>query len=170
MERGAAGVAALAAAIVLAGPEAVTAGGGAPYRPVAGEVAQSVRHALQGATGRLAQEGCVGILDEFQDSSGRPLRATLADLSLTPEKYLERIFFYDAEGVGHCRQTQVLAMTTPGSRVVLVCGARFAAARRRDPRLTEVVLIHETLHTLGLGENPPTTREITSRVFLRCGR
>ena len=168
MGRGrAAGVVALTAGMMLGGPRAVR---GAPsYRRVAGEVAHSVRGALDGARGMLARKGCVRILEEFKDASGRPLRATLDELALTPAEYLERLFVYDGEGSGHCRKTHVLAMTTPGSRVVLVCGARFAAARRRDPRLTEVVLIHETLHTLGLGENPPTTGEITSRVFARCG-
>jgi len=30
------------------------------------------------------------------------------------------------------------------------------------------VFIHEMLHTLGLGENPPSTQEITGRVLLQC--
>ena len=30
-------------------------------------------------------------------------------------------------------------------------------------------MIHEFLHTLGLGENPPTSQEITERVSNRCG-
>jgi len=30
-------------------------------------------------------------------------------------------------------------------------------------------MIHEALHTLGLGENPPTSAEITERVLARCG-
>jgi len=29
-------------------------------------------------------------------------------------------------------------------------------------------IIHEMLHTLGLGENPPSSREITQRVNERC--
>ncbi len=31
------------------------------------------------------------------------------------------------------------------------------------------MVIHEMLHTLGLGENPPTSIEITQRVKGRCG-
>jgi hypothetical protein len=31
-------------------------------------------------------------------------------------------------------------------------------------------VIHEALHTLGLGENPPTSTEITSRIAARCQR
>jgi hypothetical protein len=30
------------------------------------------------------------------------------------------------------------------------------------------LIIHEMLHTLGLGENPPSSREITQRVTERC--
>jgi len=30
------------------------------------------------------------------------------------------------------------------------------------------MVIHEVLHTLGLGENPPTSTEITLRVEGRC--
>jgi hypothetical protein len=30
-------------------------------------------------------------------------------------------------------------------------------------------VIHETLHTLGLGENPPSSAEIDSAVARRCG-
>jgi hypothetical protein len=37
-----------------------------------------------------------------------------------------------------------------------------------NPTLAEAMVIHEMLHTLGLGENPPTTFEITDRVMARC--
>jgi hypothetical protein len=29
-------------------------------------------------------------------------------------------------------------------------------------------VVHELLHSLGLGENPPTSREITAQVLKRC--
>ena len=38
----------------------------------------------------------------------------------------------------------------------------------KNPTLAEAMVIHEMLHTLGLGENPPTTFEITDRVLSRC--
>jgi hypothetical protein len=31
-----------------------------------------------------------------------------------------------------------------------------------------MVVLHETLHTLGLGENPPDSRAITRQVTARC--
>ena len=39
---------------------------------------------------------------------------------------------------------------------------------RDDPTWAEVVVIHEALHTLGLGENPPSSAEISIRVAARC--
>ena len=33
----------------------------------------------------------------------------------------------------------------------------------------EILLIHELLHSLGLGENPPTSAQITNTVMARCG-
>jgi hypothetical protein len=31
------------------------------------------------------------------------------------------------------------------------------------------MIIHEILHSLGLGENPPSSDEITKQVAARCG-
>ena len=38
----------------------------------------------------------------------------------------------------------------------------------RERVTAEVYVIHEMLHTLGLGENPPTSQEITQRVKRQC--
>jgi hypothetical protein len=161
----------LAAAWLLCGSGRAAEGQAASYRRLmgAGLEAWSVRGAVQGAQKRLAREGCRRILDEFSDTDGRSLQHNLERLALTPGEYLDRLVFYDAFETGRCRLPAVLAMTTPGSRAVWVCGARFAAAHQRDRRLTEMVLIHEALHTLGLGENPPSTHQISERVFERCG-
>jgi hypothetical protein len=40
---------------------------------------------------------------------------------------------------------------------------------RQDGVTVELVLIHELLHSLGLGENPPSSAEITRQVTKRCG-
>jgi hypothetical protein len=60
----------------------------------------------------------------------------------------------------------VAAFTGPGSRVVFVCGARFAEI---DRGRAELVVIHELLHTLGLGELPPRSSEIDRAVATSCG-
>jgi hypothetical protein len=49
---------------------------------------------------------------------------------------------------------------------VFVCIAPFAEQR---PGIRENTLIHEMLHSLGLGENPPSSGEINGQVMRRCG-
>jgi hypothetical protein len=50
-----------------------------------------------------------------------------------------------------------------------VCGRVFREAASRQESRAEIAVIHEALHTLGLGENPPDSLEITRRVAERCG-
>jgi len=38
----------------------------------------------------------------------------------------------------------------------------------KNRELAELIVIHEFLHSLGLGENPQTSVEITARVKARC--
>ena len=37
------------------------------------------------------------------------------------------------------------------------------------PQDREITIIHEMLHSLGLGENPPESVAITAQVLKRCG-
>ena len=46
--------------------------------------------------------------------------------------------------------------------------SRFARNQTQNPSLAEAMVIHEMLHTLGLGENPPSSLEINERVRARC--
>jgi hypothetical protein len=133
-------------------------------------VAETVRWALQGASRRLGTASCQTLLVDFQDKAGRPLQARLEELDHTASDYLRLVLFRDGTKTARCRDTQIVAFTTPGSRVVFVCEETFEGHWRRDRRFAEAVLIHEALHTLGLGENPPTSREITRQVLERCGR
>jgi hypothetical protein len=55
-----------------------------------------------------------------------------------------------------------------GASHVFVCGPRFLSAWKRGPHLVEITVIHEVLHTLGLGENPPSSRAITNVVREHC--
>jgi hypothetical protein len=124
--------------------------------------------AIRGAAEQLADERCEALLDEFADGAGRPLRSVLSGYGLGVSEYMSQVFFYDApESACHGAN---LILTTPGSRVVFVCGARFQREMWRNPRNAEAVVIHELLHTLGLGENPPSSDEITARVRARCGQ
>lgn len=130
--------------------------------------AGSVERALAGARRRLRDEECQRIYTEFEDAEGQPLRAALDRAGTTGEEYLDRLFFYDGTRMTQCDRRTVLAFTTRGSRVVFVCAAQFSQAARMDPLLAEAALIHESLHSLGLGENPPTSLAITRVVMARC--
>ena len=82
---------------------------------------------------------------------------------------LRFVVFTDGLTRGTCQGEQY-AYTTPGNRVVFVCVSRFTTGWRNNPAYAEASLIHEVLHTLGLGENPPSSSEITDRVRNACGR
>ena len=115
----------------------------------------------------LANPRCREIFVQFRDVAGRTLQERLDSLGETGESYLGRIRFADRAGVDPCAAA-VLAMTTPGARVVSLCGTTFAALARRNPHATAVVVLHEELHSLGLGENPPTSQEISRRIETSC--
>lgn len=128
-----------------------------------------VRKALDGAARRLARPECGRLLSEFRDGEGRSLRENLEALGLDAPTYVRGyVFFYDGADRGTCERASILAVTEPHSHVVHVC-PRFSQASRTNPRLSEAILIHEALHTLGLGENPPSSAEITRRVLKACG-
>jgi len=126
-----------------------------------------VRLARDGAARRLASPACAQIFSDFVDGSGRPLQEQLDAYNLSGPEYLALVYFAPGAEDGRCGNEAVLATTHPGSRLVKVCG-RFGQAYRKDPRWAEFVVIHETLHTLGLGEDPPSTYEISARVAARC--
>jgi hypothetical protein len=128
----------------------------------------AARSALQAASKRLAKPACQSVLSEFRDERGRPLTEKLRDLGTSPQAYLRLVVFFDGGGSPQCAKPGVLAFTSRNSRVVYLCGRDFERAARRDPRETQITLIHELLHTLGLGENPPTPRDISFRVLQHC--
>ena len=130
--------------------------------------AAAVTRALAGARRRMQRPGCQRLFTDFQDEGGRPLREALERYGASGEEYLDRLVFYDGTHQAICDRKAVLAYTSPGNQVVFVCSPQFTRAAFADPRLAEAALIHESLHSLGLGENPPTSREITARVLSRC--
>jgi len=127
-----------------------------------------VQTALLFATSKLSNTSCQELFADFQDLSGRSLATKLETLGETASSYLTLIQFYDAGEEGPCRPNR-LALTVPESRVVYLCGPRFRKSVRQTPGRAAAVLIHEELHSLGLGENPPSSAEITDRVLNRCG-
>ena len=123
--------------------------------------------AIRAAARRLDDPRCQAVLTDFTDPGGRPLRETLDAEGLRPRELLGRLFFSEGSR-GRCGP-RTLAYTTPRSRVVFVCSARFMRMWSENRAYVEAVIIHEALHALGLGENPPAPEEITARVLDRCG-
>ncbi|MBK6407661.1 MAG: hypothetical protein IPF66_23165 [Holophagales bacterium] len=69
-----------------------------------------------------------------------------------------------------CRRRPAYAWIPVGGDVVFVCTSRFTTLVKKNEWLAGNILVHETLHSLGLGENPPSSEAITEMVGRRCGR
>ncbi len=136
--------------------------------PVDPFLAAAAADAIAAAENALARPRCEAIFSDFHDPSGRPLSADLETLGLSGGGFLRSLKYANGEHLSLC-PAGVLAATRRGSRVVYLCGTRFAAAHRSNPRLGAALILHEALHALGLSENPPTSLEITAGVLARCG-
>jgi hypothetical protein len=133
-------------------------------------VRMQVQRAISGAARRLAAANCQSIFSEFRDEAGQPLQSTLDAMHQTGAEYLAALRFIEGGGHSRCRSSSsVAAFIEPRSHVVYICGARFQSQFTQSAEVTEILLIHELLHALGLGENPPASSEITHRVMARCG-
>jgi hypothetical protein len=129
--------------------------------------ADALRTALDRAWTSLRDPDCARVLTVFSDRAGQPLQARLATSGIGVEEHLTRIVFIDNTREQRCR-TGIVAFTEPGTYVVRVCVEEFKRTWQQDQRHITAALIHETLHTLGLGENPPTSSEITTTVLEMC--
>ncbi len=130
----------------------------------------SLQQALALARRKLLLAACRDVFGDFADRDGRPLLADLAATGRSAADYLEGIRFLDGRWTGPCLPSGIYAWTHPGGGAVHLCLERFAPLARTNPSVAANILIHEELHALGLGEDPPTSRVITSRVGRRCGR
>ena len=129
---------------------------------------RAVIDALETASARFADADCRKILTDFEDGNGRALADQLSSLAVDIQRYLTMITFIDDRRHPRC-VTGILATTAPGSRVVRVCADELKSIHAQQPEYVAASFIHEILHTLGLGENPPSSRQITARVLARCG-
>ena len=146
----------------------------AETRPLSVADSGTVEWVRSGATKRLQATECQKLLTDFSDLQGRALRERLEASGLSAGDYLQTIVFVDGSSTRSCQRSDVLFVASPGAAIVAVCHAegmpfsRLAQARLRNPWFAETLLIHEMLHTLGLGEDPPTTQQITWQVKQRC--
>ena len=126
--------------------------------------------ALSDAESKLARDRCLQVFSDFRDASGRTLRANLDGFGRTGGSYLQWMVFFDGYGKPRCEKRGTLAWTSPNSRVVYLCSPQFLEKVLSNPWLASTLIIHEELHSLGLQEDPPTSKEITAKVIERCGR
>jgi hypothetical protein len=145
---------------------AAAARAGAPLT-LTGWDARAVDRARAGALERLESAECRKVFTDFTDAEGRTLQENLDEWSASPAEYIGLIPFLDGSSRPLCRNGKTALVASPGVRRVFVC-PRFAELQLEQPRVAESMLIHEILHTLGLGENPPSSLEITQRVEARC--
>ena len=129
----------------------------------------AVRGAVEGAAARLARRGCQDVLSDFTDESGQNLATGLETSGRSPAEAFGLLRFFDDRGAAQCHAGTTLAFTQTGSSLIRVCGREFRDRSMRNRMTTEIIVIHEFLHALGLGENPPTSQTITERVAVRCG-
>jgi hypothetical protein len=131
-----------------------------------------IRAAVIGARMRLERPDCQRVLTDFRDGDGRPLIEGLDALGLPASDYLfDRVWFVDGADTPQCRRDgKTAAFTKSGHKVIRICPARFRSGFEHEFVAAEILVIHEMLHTLGLGENPPTSLHITEQVRRRCGR
>lgn len=167
--------AAAAVGLQVMSPSAGVAGGDAEafvarVRLRDASAAAAVRRALNGAKRKIQDPRCRVVLSDFRDLEGRTLESVLESAGLSAEAHLARVFFYDGSGHPLCASPATLGGTEPGSRVVYICAAAFVRKHRTNPYEAENLILHEMLHSLGLGENPPHPSEIRAGITRRCGQ
>jgi hypothetical protein len=116
----------------------------------------------------LATPRCRSVLTQFADREGHALADRLDRLGVDVLTYLTIIVFDDGSRHPSC-VAGVIGFTRPDSRVVHLCLNALERTWQQNPRYVVAIFIHELLHTLGLGENPPAPHDITRRVLQQCG-
>jgi hypothetical protein len=132
-------------------------------------LARAINVVVPRAAEKLRNERCQQLLSEFQDGNGRTLQENLEARGETASGYLRWLIFVNAAEDGFCVRGTPVAATNPGDRIIRLCSA-FRAIALSDPAHAANLVIHEELHSLGLGENPPSSYEITRKVVKHCGR
>ena len=162
---------------VVAAPESLSAPAPSSLnKPLAaGYDAAAVDQARSGALRKLQDPECLKILTDFRDREGRTLAENLDTWGVSAAQYLRMLPFLNGAALPLCRRNTAALTSVPGLPPIYVCPAsgghlrsRLAEVEAENPSLAEAMVIHEMLHTLGLGENPPAPSEITARVRARC--
>jgi hypothetical protein len=135
--------------------------------PSGGSLAMYVSGTARSVMAKLKRPECLAVLSDFRDGQDHLLKENLEDLRMTAPEFFASLTFVDGSHGDFCGRN-VLAVTSPGNHVIAICTPAFTRFRFENPRLAASVLIHEMLHALGLGENPPSSLDITRQVRRRC--
>ncbi|HQQ77001.1 MAG TPA: hypothetical protein PLB01_06570 [Thermoanaerobaculia bacterium] len=167
-------VSALAIAVLLVSGTKGSSAGPEPPRPSfaaravpKGALAQAVTPASSLAAERLGTSACRGIFEELPDFTGRPVARRLEAGERSPSSHFARLTFLGSTE-GPCRYSGTAAWSVAGDTRVRVCARTFGAVAAHDRREAAAVLIHEALHTLGVGEDA-AKEPLTAFVRRRCG-
>ena len=129
----------------------------------------ALERAVKAAAEKLERPECKQVLSDFRDASGRTMQERLDALGDTPRHYLTRLTFREVSDLdSRCQDSARLVFAYVGKRDLFICGTRLWQTYRNKPTYLEALIIHEMMHTLGLGENPPSSLEIDARVLKRC--
>ena len=90
--------------------------------------------ALETASARFADADCQKVLTDFEDGNGRSLADQLSSLAVDIQGYLTMVTFMDDSRHARC-VSGVLAVTSPGSRVVRVCVGELKLINAQQPRV-----------------------------------
>ena len=130
----------------------------------------AVLSSLEGASNWLRDVRCQGIFSEFRDLDEGPLVDRLTGLGVGGSAFLRMLFFHEGTDTRQCQSGRIEAFTSAGSRVIFICGREFERLWQANNLRARAIVIHEALHSLGLGENPPSSQEITRSVLTACDR
>jgi hypothetical protein len=136
-----------------------------PSRPALEDKVPELRRARDGARERLVDPRCLAVLTDFESVNGGRLDLVLRASGRTAQEQLDLLVFESGQGRYGCDRGVTMAFTQTRSPMVTICLRPFTLLR---PNEQEAVLIHEMLHSLGLGEGPPESVAITTRVLARC--
>jgi len=168
--RAAVAAAASTTAVVLAaGSPASTASLENP-RPLPLFVKGAIKRSVALALDRLKAEECRAIFTDFEDMDGRPLAEKLERAGTSPADHLASLEWVNGSQHPTCRNPNIFFVTVVGGDRIYVCPKQFSEYATTQPIKAAGLVLHEELHSLGLGENPPTSIEISRQVFARCGR
>src|SRR5262245_31336740 len=127
---------------------------------------QAVQWSLNIAAKQLRQAECLKVFAEFRLPDGSTPLHNLEQTGLSAEEFLASLEWESGALSGRCEPGALLATTRQARRISVCPGfAKIVASR---PAFGATLLIHEQLHALGLGENPPLSTYITARVFHWC--